>query len=197
MAPSNETSDRFSSQNETSYRRPYISIYQSRRVWPPLRLATSPPSLTAVGSSLRRPDFVSSTVLVCVFWSLRSFIYSPSRYCARPHPLACTLPPSLPSRHATEATARADLGGGRPSARRRPHSSSSSSSTTTTPLPPRAARQRVAPPRVCPLRRQSSPRPRGQPAEAPTPRTALAAEGPPWWAWMTTGRSRQQPRWRI
>ena len=44
------------------------------------------PSFTAVGSSLQRADFVSSTVLVCMFWSLRSFIYSPSLYCARPHP---------------------------------------------------------------------------------------------------------------
>ena len=104
-----------------------------------------------------------------------------------------SLPPSLPTREAAQANARDDLDGGPKSARRR-RPSSSFTPTTPTPLPRRGARQRVARPRVWRLRRRSSPRPRGQPADALTPRRPLAAEEPPWWPYMTTGRSRQQPR---
>ena len=111
-----------------------------------------------------------------------------------PLALSLSLPPSLPTRGAAQATARDGLGGGPPSARRQPPSSSSTTTTTTTPLPPRDATRRVARPRVSPLRRRSSPRPRGQPADALTRRRPLAAEEPPWWPCMKTGRSCQLPR---
>jgi len=92
------------------------------------------------------------------------FLLLPSR---RRRAAGSTLPPHRASPTGTAARCH---GSGQHSSRWRPHSSSSSSSntTTTTPLPPGDARQRGARPRVWPHLRRSSPRPRGQPAEALT-----------------------------
>ena len=173
-----------------SYESLYLII---GKLWPPTSVSTSAQIPLAVRFANRRPVLPPppATKPSAALPDPDALLLS-----ARSLSLTRSLPPSLPPRDAPQATAWDDLDGGPPSARRRPPSSfsSSSSSTTTTPLPPHDATRRVARPRVSPLRRRSYPRPRGQPSEALTRRRPLAADEPPWWPCMTTGRSRQQNR---